>query len=157
MLLNRQTLHSSTFRCLDLTAVFIFSKSTFFNVLTKSQAVAENFPFCTIDPNESRVPIPDERYDFLCQFHKPARYEVSSFPYYSHFRSVVSDSPLAIGMRKRIPMLLTCSCELLDCFSASFKEEPKHLSSPGYHTYSWKLLKQVQFRFPALCCILDIP
>lgn len=48
-------------------------KSTFFNVLTKSQAAAENFPFCTIDPNESRVPIPDDRYDFLCQFHKPAR------------------------------------------------------------------------------------
>uniref|UniRef100_A0A673Y2G3 Obg like ATPase 1 n=1 Tax=Salmo trutta TaxID=8032 RepID=A0A673Y2G3_SALTR len=52
-------------------AVFISRKSTFFNVLTKSQAAAENFPFCTIDPNESRVPIPDERYDFLCQFHKP--------------------------------------------------------------------------------------
>ncbi|TTH38814.1 Obg-like ATPase 1 [Bagarius yarrelli] len=47
-------------------------KSTFFNVLTKSQAAAENFPFCTIDPNESRVPIPDERFDFLCQYHKPA-------------------------------------------------------------------------------------
>ncbi|KAL0190563.1 hypothetical protein M9458_013261, partial [Cirrhinus mrigala] len=31
-----------------------------------------NFPFCTIDPNESRVPIPDERFDFLCQYHKPA-------------------------------------------------------------------------------------
>uniref|UniRef100_A0AAZ3SET3 Uncharacterized protein n=1 Tax=Oncorhynchus tshawytscha TaxID=74940 RepID=A0AAZ3SET3_ONCTS len=46
-------------------------KSTFFNVLTKSQAATENFPFCSIDPNESRVPIPDERYDFLCQFHKP--------------------------------------------------------------------------------------
>uniref|UniRef100_A0A8C7P081 Obg like ATPase 1 n=1 Tax=Oncorhynchus mykiss TaxID=8022 RepID=A0A8C7P081_ONCMY len=46
-------------------------KSTFFNVLTKSQAAAENFPFCTIDPNESRVPIPDERYDYLCTFHKP--------------------------------------------------------------------------------------
>ncbi|XP_037551235.1 obg-like ATPase 1 [Nematolebias whitei] len=47
-------------------------KSTFFNVLTKSQASAENFPFCTIDPNESRVPVPDERFDFLCQYHKPA-------------------------------------------------------------------------------------
>uniref|UniRef100_A0A672KWC5 Obg-like ATPase 1 n=1 Tax=Sinocyclocheilus grahami TaxID=75366 RepID=A0A672KWC5_SINGR len=46
-------------------------KSTFFNVLTKSEAAAENFPFCTIDPNESRVPIPDERYDFLSQYHKP--------------------------------------------------------------------------------------
>merc|ERR1712156_502734 len=47
-------------------------KSTFFNVLTKSQIAAENFPFCTIDPNESRVPVPDERWDFLCDFHKPA-------------------------------------------------------------------------------------
>ena len=53
--------------------VFIhFRKSTFFNVLTNSQASAENFPFCTIDPNESRVPVPDERFDFLCQYHKPA-------------------------------------------------------------------------------------
>uniref|UniRef100_A0A8C6I3F4 OBG-type G domain-containing protein n=1 Tax=Mus spicilegus TaxID=10103 RepID=A0A8C6I3F4_MUSSI len=47
-------------------------KSTFFNVLTNSQASAENFPFCTIDPSESRVPVPDERFDFLCQNHKPA-------------------------------------------------------------------------------------
>ena len=37
-------------------------KSTFFNVLTKtSMAAAENFPFCTIDPNEARVPVPDSR------------------------------------------------------------------------------------------------
>jgi obg-like ATPase 1 len=48
-------------------------KSTFFNVLTKTQmAAAENFPFCTIDPNESRVPVPDARFDYLCDHHKPA-------------------------------------------------------------------------------------
>lgn len=29
-------------------------KSTFFNVLTKSAAPAENFPFCTIEPNENK-------------------------------------------------------------------------------------------------------
>ncbi|XP_066997861.1 obg-like ATPase 1 [Anabrus simplex] len=46
-------------------------KSTFFNVLTKSQAAAENFPFCTIDPNESRVPVPDERFEYLCSYFKP--------------------------------------------------------------------------------------
>jgi obg-like ATPase 1 len=46
-------------------------KSTFFNVLTKSQAAAENFPFCTIDPNESRVPVPDPRFDFLVDYFKP--------------------------------------------------------------------------------------
>jgi len=47
-------------------------KSTFFNVITKSEAQAENYPFCTIDPNESRVPVPDERFDYLCDYHKPA-------------------------------------------------------------------------------------
>lgn len=48
-------------------------KSTFFNVLTKTSiAAAENFPFCTIDPNESRVPVPDQRWDWLVEFHKPA-------------------------------------------------------------------------------------
>lgn len=47
-------------------------KSTFFNVLTKSMANAENFPFCTIEPNESRVPVPDERFDFLCSHYQPA-------------------------------------------------------------------------------------
>lgn len=49
-------------------------KSTFFNVLTKSAAPAENFPFCTIDPNESRVPVPDARFDYLVNYHKPARW-----------------------------------------------------------------------------------
>lgn len=47
-------------------------KSTFFNVLTKSSATAENFPFCTIDPNESRVPVPDARFEFLCEHWQPA-------------------------------------------------------------------------------------
>lgn len=47
-------------------------KSTFFNVLTKSEAAAENFPFCTIDPNESRVPVPDQRFDYLVEYFKPA-------------------------------------------------------------------------------------
>lgn len=47
-------------------------KSTFFNILTKLQAAAENFPFCTIDPNEGRVPVPDTRFDFLVEKYKPA-------------------------------------------------------------------------------------
>jgi len=46
-------------------------KSTFFNVLTKQAAPAENFPFCTIDPNESRVPVPDKRWDYLVEQFQP--------------------------------------------------------------------------------------
>jgi len=47
-------------------------KSTLFNLLTKLNVPAENFPFCTIEPNEARVSVPDTRFDWLCQFHKPA-------------------------------------------------------------------------------------
>ena len=36
-------------------------KSTLFNALTKSEIPAENFPFCTIDPNVGIVPLPDKR------------------------------------------------------------------------------------------------
>ena len=36
-------------------------KSTLFNALTKSDIVAENYPFCTIDPNIGIVEVPDER------------------------------------------------------------------------------------------------
>ena len=41
-------------------------KSTLFNALTNSsKAQAENFPFCTIDPNIGIVPVPDDRLDKL--------------------------------------------------------------------------------------------
>ncbi len=36
-------------------------KSTLFNALTKSSIPAENFPFCTIEPNIGKVPLPDPR------------------------------------------------------------------------------------------------
>ena len=41
-------------------------KSSLFNLLTDQSIAAENFPFCTIEPNEARCAVPDERYDFLC-------------------------------------------------------------------------------------------
>ena len=46
-------------------------KSLFFNVLCNMQVDSANFPFCTIDPNVSRVEVPDERYDDLCKNFKP--------------------------------------------------------------------------------------
>ena len=38
-------------------------KSTLFNALTASKIAAENFPFCTIEPNHGIVELPDERLD----------------------------------------------------------------------------------------------
>ncbi|KAL0310503.1 UNVERIFIED_CONTAM: Obg-like ATPase 1 [Sesamum angustifolium] len=53
-------------------------KSTLFNTLTKLSIPAENFPFCTIEPNEARVNVPDERFEWLCQLYKP-KSEISAF------------------------------------------------------------------------------
>ncbi|XP_049383683.1 obg-like ATPase 1 isoform X2 [Solanum stenotomum] len=53
-------------------------KSTLFNTLTKLSIPAENFPFCTIEPNEARVHVPDERFEWLCQLYKP-KSEVAAF------------------------------------------------------------------------------
>ena len=42
-------------------------KSTIFNALTRSAVPAENYPFCTIDPNVGVVPVPDPRLDKLSE------------------------------------------------------------------------------------------
>lgn len=52
-------------------------KSTLFNTLTRLAVPAENFPFCTIEPNEARVSVPDERFEWLVDHWKPAK-EVSA-------------------------------------------------------------------------------
>ena len=48
-------------------------KSTLFNALTKAAIAAENFPFCTIEPNTGIVPVPDPRLDKLTTIVKPQR------------------------------------------------------------------------------------
>ncbi|WP_230656025.1 redox-regulated ATPase YchF [Psychrobacter sp. I-STPA10] len=48
-------------------------KSTLFNALTKAGIAAENFPFCTKDPNVGIVPVPDPRLDKLAAIVKPER------------------------------------------------------------------------------------
>jgi len=48
-------------------------KSTIFSALTAAPAAAENFPFCTIDPNVGIVDLPDERLDFLCEINQPKK------------------------------------------------------------------------------------
>lgn len=48
-------------------------KSTLFNALTNAQAMAENYPFCTVVPNSGSVPIPDPRLDALASMVQPQR------------------------------------------------------------------------------------
>ena len=48
-------------------------KSTLFNALTKSGIAAENYPFCTIEPNVGIVEVPDPRLDALSEIVKPQK------------------------------------------------------------------------------------
>jgi len=48
-------------------------KSTLFNALTKAEIAAENYPFCTIDPNVGIVSVPDPRLDALAGIVSPER------------------------------------------------------------------------------------
>jgi GTP-binding protein YchF len=48
-------------------------KSTLFNALTKAGIQAENYPFCTIEPNVGIVPMPDPRLDALAEIVAPER------------------------------------------------------------------------------------
>jgi hypothetical protein len=48
-------------------------KSTLFNALTRAQIAAENYPFCTIDPNVGVVPVPDPRLQQLADIVHPKK------------------------------------------------------------------------------------
>ncbi len=48
-------------------------KSTLFNALTRAQIAAENYPFCTIDPNVGVVPVPDPRLEQLAAIARPEK------------------------------------------------------------------------------------
>ena len=48
-------------------------KSTLFNALTKAGIAAENYPFCTIEPNVGVVEVPDERLERLAQIARPQK------------------------------------------------------------------------------------
>lgn len=49
-------------------------KSTLFNVLTNAKVEAENYPFCTIEPNVGIVPVPDKRLLKLKEMYNPEKF-----------------------------------------------------------------------------------
>ena len=57
-------------------------KSTTFNALTKAQnAEAQNYPFCTIEPNKAVVPVPDKRLEELAKIVNPQRIQHSTIDF----------------------------------------------------------------------------
>src|SRR5258706_13808639 len=56
-------------------------KSTLFNAITAAGAAAENYPFCTIDPNVGVVAVPDRRLDELVRVYRPAKVTPTSIEF----------------------------------------------------------------------------
>ena len=57
-------------------------KSTTFNALTKAQnAEAQNYPFCTIEPNKAVVPVPDQRLNELAKIVNPDKIQYSTIDF----------------------------------------------------------------------------
>jgi GTP-binding protein YchF len=57
-------------------------KSTTFNALTKAQnAEAQNYPFCTIEPNKAVVPVPDKRLEELAKIVNPNKIQYSTIDF----------------------------------------------------------------------------
>ena len=48
-------------------------KSTLFNAITNAGAQAENYPFCTIEPNTGVVMVPDARLNVLAEMYHPKK------------------------------------------------------------------------------------
>ena len=72
-------------------------KSSFFNLLTKQTVAAENFPFCTIEPNQAKVPVPDARYEELCRVFKP-RSEVPTMLHVTDIAGLVKGAAEGQGL-----------------------------------------------------------
>ena len=64
-------------------------KSTLFNALTQATIAAENYPFCTIDPNVGVVEVPDARLQQLADIVKPKK-----TPHLSTKRKQIRSKPI---------------------------------------------------------------
>ena len=125
------------FRC-GIVGLPNVGKSTLFNALTNSsKAQAENFPFCTIDPNIGLVPVPDERldklfsisnsnkkiyttisFDDLCAVHsnEQAMATIALTPMISPYGVVDTDESMVTGFREKpqLPYWINSGAYLLN-------------------------------------------
>ena len=87
-------------------------KSTLFNALTKAGIAAENYPFCTIEPNVGIVEVPDPRLDALAAIVKPQKVLHAAMEFVDIAGLADPDLLLALGLPRRGPPGRGC-CRVL--------------------------------------------
>lgn len=93
-------------------------KSTIFSALTKTQAAAENFPFCTIEPNIGIVELPDERLDFLSSVNHPKK-TTHAVVKFTDIAGLIKGASRGEGLgNKFLANIRECSCvaHVVRCF-----------------------------------------
>jgi hypothetical protein len=73
-------------------------KSTLFNALTNAGAAAENYPFCTVEPNVGVVPVPDPRLAKLNELVKPKRGMTPAFVEFFDIAGLVKGASQGEGL-----------------------------------------------------------
>ncbi|MFZ5766321.1 MAG: redox-regulated ATPase YchF [Thermodesulfobacteriota bacterium] len=84
------------FRC-GIVGLPNVGKSTIFNALTSAGIESANYPFCTIEPNVGRVPVPDERLDKLADLAK-TRHKVNAQMEFVDIAGLVSGASKGEGL-----------------------------------------------------------
>ncbi len=93
-------------------------KSTLFNALTSQKIDAENFPFCTIEPNVARVNIPDDRLNKLAEINKPEK-TIPSFMEFVDIAGLVKGAHSGEGLGNKFLSHIRetqCFAHVIRCF-----------------------------------------
>ena len=93
-------------------------KSTLFNALTSQKIDAENFPFCTIEPNIARVNIPDERLNKLSNLVSPEKV-IPSFMEFVDIAGLVKGAHSGEGLGNKFLSHIRetqCFAHVIRCF-----------------------------------------
>ena len=103
-------------------------KSTLFNALTAAEIPAENYPFCTIEPNVGVVPVPDPRLDVLTDIVKPQK----TIPTTMEFVDIAGLVAAQEVRQKKDSPIVTLYPEELSNFSQHFPD-----NDYKYHVNIW--------------------
>ena len=117
-------------------------KSTLFNALTKAGIAAENFPFCTIEPNSGIVSIPDARLDKLAEIVQPQKVIPTTMEF-TDIAGLVAGASKGEGLGNQFLANIR-ECDAISHVVRCFEDEQRHprfrqdRPSRGYRNHQYR-------------------